>query len=36
MFDLDISLFLLSMWITIRCYFDCGHVKHVNYHYELF
>jgi len=24
MFDLDISLFILSMWITIICYFDCS------------
>ena len=25
MFDYDISLFILSMWITIICYSDCSH-----------
>jgi len=34
MFDLDVSLFILSMWITIICYFTCSHVKHVNYYYK--
>jgi len=36
MFDFDISLFTLSMWITSIKYFDCSHVKHVDYYYELF
>jgi len=28
MFDFDISLFMLSMWINIViCYFDCSHVS---------
>jgi len=38
MFDLklEISLFILSMWSTIICYFDCSHVTHVNYYYKLF
>ena len=36
MFDSDISLFIPIMWITNMCYFDCGHVKHVNYCYKLF
>ena len=36
MFDLDISLFIQSMFITIICYFDCSHVKHVDYYYKLF
>jgi len=36
MFDFDISWFMLSMCITILSYFDCSHVKHVDYYYELF
>jgi len=36
MFDFDISLFIITMWITIICYFDCSHVKHVDYYYKLF
>ena len=36
MFDFDVSLFILSMWITIICYFDCSHVKHVDYYHKLF
>jgi len=35
-FYFDISLFILSMWIAIICYFDCSHVKHVDYCYNLF
>ena len=31
MLDFDISLFILNMWIVIICYFDCSHVKHVEY-----
>jgi len=36
MFDFDILLFTLNMWITIIKYFDCSHGKHVNSYYELF
>jgi len=30
MLDFDISLFTLSMWITITKHLDCSHVKHVD------
>jgi len=29
MFDFDISLRILDMWITVK-YFDCNHVRHVD------
>jgi len=35
MFDFDISLFILSMWINIICDFDFSHVKHEDYYYKL-
>ena len=31
---MDIQSFIQSMWITIICYFDCSHVKHMNYNYK--
>ena len=34
MFDFNILLFILIMWITIMCYFICSHVKHVIYCYR--
>jgi len=27
MFDFDVSLFMLYMWITVINYFDCSHVS---------
>jgi len=36
MFDFEISLFILSVWMTITCYFNCSHVKHVYYFISYF
>ena len=36
MFDFEISLFILSVCMTIKCYFNCSHVKHVYYFISYF
>jgi len=36
MFDFDIKLIILSMWITTKFYFDCSHVKYVDHNYKFF